>query len=211
MQTTKNLILARIKRSGGSTVEELATALGLARMTVRQHLAALQRDGLLTSREVRRPTGRPHYLFTLSEKGEELFPKRYDRLAELLLQSVADLESGDIAGLNPEEKRELILMKAVSRVLEEHAAKLENKPLAGRVATVVAILQEEGGFAEWRQIEQGYEISDYNCVYRKVVESHQEVCHWHRTLLNQLLGQEVRCQQLMSDGAESCRFFVDGR
>ncbi len=210
MQTTKNHILSHIKRNGSSSVEELATALGLARMTVRQHLAALERDGLLTSREVRRPTGRPHFVFTLTDKGQELFPKRYDRLAELLLESVADLDSQEIADLSPTEKKRLILLKAVRRLAEQHADKVLNKPLANRVAAVAAIMEDDGGFVEWREVEQGYEISNYNCVYRKVVESHQEVCEWHLTLLSQLLGQEIKCQQLMSQGAESCRFIVQG-
>ena len=210
MQTTKDQILAHIKRSGGSTVEELATALGLARMTVRQHLATLERDGLVTSREVRRATGRPHYLFSLSDKGQELFPKRYDRLAELLLQTVAELESEEIANLSPAEKKRLILQKAALRLTEQHAPKMAGKPLAKRVAAVVDILQEEGGFAEWQSTERGFEIADYNCVYRKVVESHREVCDWHLTLLSRLLGQDVRCQQFMSRGADSCRFVVEG-
>ena len=70
MRTTKNQILSHLKRSGGSSVEELSTSLGLARMTIRQHLATLERDALVSSREVRRATGRPHYVFSLTDSGE---------------------------------------------------------------------------------------------------------------------------------------------
>ena len=44
MHSTKNEILALLKRSDGASVEELSTALGFASMTVRQHLTALERD-----------------------------------------------------------------------------------------------------------------------------------------------------------------------
>lgn len=210
MQATKSEILAHIKRSGGSSVDELATALGLARMTVRQHLANLERDGLIASKEVRRRTGRPHYVFTLSDKGHELFPKRYDRLADLLLQEVASLEVDEIAGLTAAEKKKLLLSKVVKRLAQEHAATVEGKSLPERVALVADILQREGGFAEWHKREDGFEIIDYNCVYRKVVETHNDFCEWHVSLLSQLLGKEVKCSQFMSRGADCCRFVVEG-
>src|SRR5438093_1023429 len=85
MQSTKDNILAYLKRSGGAGVEAVASEFGLARMTVRQHLSGLERDRLVISREERGRTGRPHLLFTLTDEGEERFPKRYDRLADLAL------------------------------------------------------------------------------------------------------------------------------
>lgn len=210
LQTTKSQILAHIKRTGGSTVDELATALGLARMTVRQHLAALERDNLLQSRGVKGTTGRPRHVFSLSDKGQEIFPKRYDRLADLLLQEIAALEDHEIAGLNPLEKKRLILGKMVSRIAREHAPRVTGKPLPERVALVTDILHQEGGFAEWHKAEQGYEIIDYNCIYRKVAAVHNELCDWHVALLGQLLGNEVRCEQYVAQGADCCRFVVDG-
>ena len=197
-----------IKRSGGSTVDALATALGLARMTVRQHLTVLERDGMVVSREERRRTGRPHFLFTLSDRGQELFPKRYDRLADLALQEVAFLDAEDIAGLNPEQKKRLLLSKMAERVYLQHQTRVQGKSLPERVATVTKILEEEGGLAEWRVEAQQYEIVDYNCVYRRVVNSHDDLCQWHLTLLSRLLGHDVECTQFQSRGAECCRFVV---
>ncbi|MBI1885172.1 MAG: helix-turn-helix domain-containing protein [Chloroflexi bacterium] len=208
MQTTKSQILAHLKRSGGSTVDQLANALGLARMTVRQHLAALGRDDLVKSHEVRRPTGRPHYVFSLADKGQEMFPKRYEQLANLLLAEVCFLESDEIAGLTPAEKKKLLFEKMVDRVAAQYAAKVEGKALPDRVVAVAQILHDEGGFAEWKQSEGRYEIIDYNCVYRKVAESHDETCDWHVALLSRLLGSDTECAQFMSRGAESCRFIV---
>jgi len=177
-------------------------------MTVRQHLTVLERDGMVVSREERRRIGRPHLLFTLSDRGQELFPKRYDRLADLALQEVAFLDADEIAGLNPEEKKRLLLNKMAERVFLEHQARVQGKSLPERVATVTKILEEEGGFAEWRVEDQQYEIVDYNCVYRRVVNSHDDLCHWHLTLLSRLLGRDVECSQFQSRGAECCRFIV---
>jgi predicted ArsR family transcriptional regulator len=124
MRTTKSEILSHLKRSGGSSVEELATSLGLARMTVRQHLATLERDALVSSREVRRATGRPHYAFSLTDRGEEAFPKRYDRLAGLILEEVSLLDGAEIAGLTPAQKRRLLFDRMVGRLHSQYEAKV---------------------------------------------------------------------------------------
>jgi len=210
MQSTKSQILALLKRSGGSTVEELASALGLARMTVRQHLATLERDDLVTAHGVRRPTGRPHFVYSLSDKGEEAFPKRYDRLADMILDEVALLESSEIEGLSPAEKKGVLFRKLARRVADQYAPRLEGKSLEERVAKVAEILEAESGFAEWRKVGEGYEVLDYNCVYRKVAESQEEVCAWHRELIRLLVGGRVRAAELQSSGADCCRFIVDG-
>jgi predicted ArsR family transcriptional regulator len=207
VQTTKEQILAHLKR-GDSTVDGLATAFGLARMTVRQHLAALERDGLVTSCEERQRTGRPHLLYSLSEQGQERFPKRYDRFADLALQEVSFLDAEEIAGLSGEDKKRLLLTKMADRVYKQHAPRVTGKPLDARVAVVADILREEGGFAESHTSGSEYEIIDYNCVYRRVAESHQDVCDWHLQLLAKLLGQEVNCSQFMSKGADCCRFVI---
>ena len=209
MRTTKNEILSHLKRTGGSSVEELATALGLARMTVRQHLTTLERDDLVGSREVRRATGRPHYAFSLTDRGEEMFPKRYDRLAGLILEEVALLDGAEIAGLTPAQKKRLLFEKMVGRVHDQYQSKVAGKPLKERVEVVAGILDEEGGFAEWRPVNGGFEIADYNCVYRRVADSQGDLCDWHLSLLSRLLGNDVRCTQFMSKGAESCRFVVE--
>lgn len=209
VQSTKSQILALLKRSAGSTVEQLASALQLARMTVRQHLATLERDNLVMAREVRRPTGRPHFVYSLTDKGEETFPKRYDRLADMIIDEVALLDSSEIEGLSSAEKKALLFRKLAGRIASQYAQRLEGKSLEERVAAVVDILQAESGFAEWRKLGEGFEILGYNCAYRRVAESQDEVCVWHLELLSQLLGSRVRSAEFQSRGGDCCRFIVE--
>lgn len=208
MKSTKEQILSYLKRSGGSTVDDLAGEFGLARMTVRQHLTGLERDGVVETCEEKGRSGRPHMVFSLTERGEELFPKRYDRLADLVLKEATQLTADEIAGLDEDGRKRLLLQKMVERVYREHEKRIAGKSLAERVKLVADILREEGGFAEWSDAGDGFEIVDYNCVYRRVVDSHPGVCDWHISLLGRLLGGKVECSQFMSKGAESCRFVV---
>lgn len=208
MKSTKDHILSHLKCAGGATVDDLAGEFGLARMTVRQHLTGLERDGLVKSREERGKSGRPHMVFSLTDRGDDLFPKRYDRLADLVLQEAAQLTAAEIEGLDEDGRKRLLLQKMVERVYAEHEEKLRDKTLPERVKLVADILREEGGLADWTRDGEAFEIVDYNCVYRRVADSHPGVCDWHVSLLGRLLGQKVECSQFMSQGADSCRFVV---
>ena len=74
METTRSKIMDILRRRKEGTVDDLTQALGLAPATIRRHLDILQRDGYITVRAVHRETGRPHYAFSMTEAGEDLFP-----------------------------------------------------------------------------------------------------------------------------------------
>ncbi len=209
MHPTKRQILDHLKRYGDASVDDLARALGLARITVRQHLMALERDRLVTSREVRRGSGRPHHLYTLSADGHDAYPKRYDRLALLLLDEAGRLEAGDLAGLSESEKRRALLGRALERAAAQYLPHLEGKPLSQRVQALARLMTEEGALAEWRRTAEGFEILDYNCLYYQVARVHGEVCQWHLDLLARVLGRPVRCDEFVAQGAHCCRFVVE--
>src|SRR5688572_7437714 len=149
MQTSKQQLIALLKRTGSVTVEEAAGALAVASMTARQHLIGLERDGLVETAKARGATGRPHYLYSLTPKAEEMFPRRYDLLAQVLLEEAAALSAADIVSLSAEEKRALLVRRSADRLAERYRFQVEGRRLADRVATVTEILHLIGGFAEW--------------------------------------------------------------
>jgi len=208
MHPTKRRILDHLKRRGKGTIDELARDMALSRATVRQHLMALERDGLVTAREERGPSRRPRYVFYLGAAGHDAYPKRYGQLALLILEEVGKLEAQELEGLSAAQKRGLVLARALESMARTALISTQGMGLGQRVRLVTRILQEQGGLAEWRRVEDGYEIIDYNCVFQRVAERYQEVCQWHVQLLSRLLGCSVRCLEYQSQGANACRFVV---
>jgi predicted ArsR family transcriptional regulator len=207
--STKGRLLALLKRHGGCTVDELSTGLGLAPMTVRQHLTVLERDDLVEAREVRNGPGRPRHVYRLTPRGEDAFPKRYDRLAAALLREIAVLEPEDLTGRTPAEKQEMVLGRLAEHEAGRLAPRVRGATLGERVASVVAALEADGGLTEWQQTERGYEIREYNCVYRGIAGEQPAVCAWHRNLLSRLLGMPVtRAEQPLSRTGQCCRLLV---
>jgi DeoR family transcriptional regulator, suf operon transcriptional repressor len=208
MQSTKQQILVLLNRAGSATIDEAAGALSIASMTARQHLVGLERDGLVQSEKVKRSNGRPHYLYRLTPRGEEMFPRRYDILAQLLLDEIGKLESEEIAGLGSAEKRSLMVQRVADRLAERHRMQVEGRSLEERVALTTDLLHLVGGFAEWFAAGESYEIRDYNCVFARIAPETESGCEWHARLLSRLLGQPVVHEIYSNGGAQCCRYLI---
>jgi predicted ArsR family transcriptional regulator len=209
VQSTKQQILVLLKRTGSATVEEAAGALSVASMTARQHLVGLERDGLVESEKVRRATGRPHYLYKLTPKGDEVFPRRYDVLAQLLLDEVGALDGGDISALTPAEKRSLLVQRTADRLAERHRLSLSGRSLAERVAGATELLHAVGGFAEWYQTAAGFEIRDYNCIFSRIATNLENGCEWHIRLLTRLLDHPISHEVFSNGAVRCCRYLIN--
>jgi predicted ArsR family transcriptional regulator len=208
MQTSKHQLLVLLKRTGSVTVEEAAGALNVASMTARQHLVGLERDGLVTTEKVKRATGRPHFLYVMTPKGEDMFPRRYDIFAQVLLEEAGLLSPSEIEGLEPDEKRSLLIQRTADRLAERFRFQVEGRTLEQRVAAVTDVLHLVGGFAEWLHTDDGFEIRDYNCVFARLVSQQQTDCQWHVRLITQLLKWPVRHELILNGRAECCRYVV---
>ena len=201
MNDTKAEILALLKRTGGHSVNEIASRLALAPITIRQHLTRLERDGLLLSEPKANGNGRPHYVFRLSAKAQaEAFPYRSDRLVELLIKEIGYLDGSELQGLSERKRMLLLLERLAERLASEYAPVLEDWPVQERVVFVTEVMQSDGGFAEWEKTERGFEIRDFNCLFHRLLDG--DVCEWHSTFLKNVLGEDLSVEPCATD--ENC-------
>src|SRR5262245_26138986 len=144
---TRQQILDLLRRRGPMTATELSETLGIGAVGVRQHLALLDRDGLVWTSGVRRGVGGPRHLYALTGPAEALFPRRYDRLAMDALAFV-EAQGGEIAvdQLFATRRRQLA---------EQYAPRLASKSRVEQVAELAAILNEQGYMCEWQQLADG--------------------------------------------------------
>jgi predicted ArsR family transcriptional regulator len=212
MVSTKAEILALLKRNGGHSISELAGALHLATITVRQHVTHLERDGLIV-REHRQPGTRGQHVFRLTAKAHAAaFPRRSDRLVELLVREIGFLDGQELTGLDSREKTLLIVRRLAQRVAEEYAPLLQGWPLQERVVFVTEVMHADGGFAEWATTGKGaFEIRDFNCLFHRLLEQEAagDVCEWHRSFLSNVLGADVRVNPCPDASTRCCRYIIE--
>ena len=201
MQNSRRQILEVIKKQGKATLEDLATALGLSSMTVRQHLAILEREGYVVPSQERRPLGRPRYVFSLSLHGEDQFPKSYALLAEQLLQEIVQQDG---------EARVAQLFEGIAqRLAAAQRPRLADLPLPKQLSLITQLMNDEGQLAEWVETETSYTLLAYNCPYLRVAHTHDQLCNFHHRLLNLLLDAPVYRGHCLMEDSPFCSYNVD--
>jgi DeoR family suf operon transcriptional repressor len=198
--STRDVILRTIKEQPRANVDALAGEANVSPVTVRHHLNALQADGLIESDSVRRKVGRPYYVYSLSEKGQELFPKRYVRLTSRLLD--------ELKNQLPPQAFNDVLSSVVDSVLEDHRGEYEHLHVEERLDYLIELLADEGFLARWERTGDGYVVTEFSCPYITLGEDHVEICNIDKELIVNVLGAPVQQNSCMLDGGECCQFLV---
>jgi len=212
MENTRQTILEILRRRKHATVEELTQELGLAAATVRRHLDILMRDNYVSVSQKRRDVGRPHYVFALTDAGDDLFPRSYVRLTNRMIEELVLLRRDDTKGKNGVALAEVLFEKMADRVADTYAGQISGKSLPDRLNEVTKILAGEGMFFEWRKADSGYLLLGQGCPCPRIADIHSEVCVHDQRLLSRLLDAQVEPMTTGRENEESiCAYLVRER
>lgn len=190
------------REKGGLTVDDLAERLAVTRTAVRQHLAALERDGYVQRQVLRQSIGRPRHVYTLTMAGDYLFPKQYLWFSALLLEALKQ-EMG-------EEGLIEWLRRLALRVAEQISPQPAGPSLPERAEALVRSMNELGYDAQVTgQSGDAVEVVASNCVYYELARAFPEVCHFDYGLLEGLGAiQKVEHLECMVRGGRVCHFLL---
>ena len=198
--STRDIILRTLRARGKCSVNVLAEASGVSPVSVRHHLANLQAENLVAVEVERHGVGRPRQLFSLTETGLDLFPSRYVRLTNRLLDELKES--------SPPETVEALFSGVANSMAEDLAFKLAGLPLTERLARMVELLSEEGFEAEVEQNDQHLLIRELSCPYFRIGRKHPEVCTVDQAFIASALALPVERVSCLLHGADSCTFEV---
>jgi predicted ArsR family transcriptional regulator len=167
---TRELILRTLKAQGKCTVKDLAVSAGVSPVSVRHHLSGLLAEDLVVAEEVKHGVGRPYHEFSLTEKAIELYPGRYFRLTNRLLDEIKGHISQDLVAE---------LFSGVAGAMgQEYAAQLEGLPLEQRLPRLMELLASEGFDAEYEWKDDKVIIRELGCPYMQVGRLHRRSARW---------------------------------
>src|SRR5258705_9544946 len=145
---TRRTITKLLKTEGPIDSAQLAERLGLTAMAVRQHLYALQSEGLVTAEERPVPIGRPAKFWHLTRDADRLFPDAYAELSVALIDSVKDAFGAD--GLDR------VLVSRCARQRTDYGKRIRTRDsLETKLRELAQVRTEEGYMAEVRREEDG--------------------------------------------------------
>jgi predicted ArsR family transcriptional regulator len=199
--STKDEIVKLLRQRGSLTAGDLAREVGITSVAVRQHLDVLTASGLVAAATERRPIGRPRRVYSLTERADELFPKAYHTLANVILEQLQErVGGGGVLELFDDRRRWLE---------RQYRPRVEGKCLAERVATVAQIQEENGYMAEWEQRDDGsFVLREHNCPICKVACNFPQACQKEMELLANLLDADITREQHMARGDRMCSYVI---
>jgi predicted ArsR family transcriptional regulator len=195
LASTKGRIVSLL-RGAGRTVNDLAEALALTDNAVRAQLTALERDGLVQKRGVRRGLRKPHQEYELTAEAEHLFPKPY---APVLSQVLAVLKQR----LRP-EAIEGILRDVGRRLGADRPVPTEGDGLERRVQAAAKAFGELGGLPHVERSNGRFTLCSASCPLSAVSATHPEVCQLGQALVSQIVGVPVHERCIRGSSPHCC-------
>jgi predicted ArsR family transcriptional regulator len=195
----KELLRLLLKNKAGMTVDELSAQLAITRNAVRQHLAALENDGLLKKGVTRASGGRPEQLHVLTDKGNECFPRHYAWFAQLLVESVQQEAGADGLG-----ERLSTMGAQVGKQLRAQHPELVSR--GEKVQKLSEIMEQLGYDARSTDGDNAEQIEADNCVFHTLALKNPNICQFDLALLAAFTDSTVDHQECMAKGDNICRF-----
>jgi len=198
MESTRGKILDLL-RARDQTVNELAAALRLTDNAIRGHLLSLERDGLVHQSGTQPGVRKPHATYALTPDAEQIFPKSYGVLLDLILMVISKQ-------LSPKELR-AAMREVGKRVADNHWLAVKGKSRNDRIEAALGILRDLGGSATFEKSEGKHFICGNGCPLAAATSRHPEACLIAESLLSQIIGSPVK-EHCIHGSIPSCRFEI---
>jgi DeoR family transcriptional regulator, suf operon transcriptional repressor len=204
MPETRRQILTLLKQRGSARSEGIAAAIGVTVSGTRQHMTALERDGLIAHSDLREGRGRPKFVYYLTPLADNLFPRNYADLTNELLEYV---EEADPALL------EWIFDKRGARRLERAQQRTAGLSFPEQVRVITELLDEDGYLAAFEvQPDGSYRIVEHNCAVMDVARKYGQACRTEIAFLRAALPDaDVTRIAHMIAGQHVCAYDVRTR
>jgi len=210
LEGTRQQILDLLHQEGPLSVEQLTHLLGLASATIRRHLDILQRDQLVSYQQLRKKLGRPEYVYSLTEAGQESGRRDYQSLLCLLLtnlRATAGPTEGDQVMSPSSPSMFAALMHRVSaQLVEPYLRGLDSPNAPDRTTTLTNALTVLGFAPVVTKQHHTLTIQLHNCPFRVAALCEPSVCSIDQHLIANILAVEPCRQSSIREGHRSCSY-----
>ena len=183
LDSTRGRIISLL-RQGSLTADDLSARLELTTNAIREHLAKMERDGVVRRGGQRPGTTRPAYVFELTAEIEQWLSQAYLPVLTHLIDVFA-------RSLPPEQVNDL--MRQVGRSVAAAVAP-RRKPASTRSRVVLAsrVLNAQLGAVTHVETNGAFVIRGSSCPLATLTGKHPSVCLAIETLVSELVGRPAQ-------------------
>jgi DeoR family transcriptional regulator, suf operon transcriptional repressor len=184
---TKKIIL-NLLLDGSKTAGEIADKLKIQKSAIRTHLESLRAEQAIRSYFKVEGPGRPKNVYEITESGRELFPRKYDLILSLILQSIETAEG--------HEYTKKIIRSIADNMAQDIQDKIKNSSASVEESVrILNLASNEMGFMSsfYKEDDSTYSVISRNCIVHKVALSNQDaICHgFHDRIIQKALEGKI--------------------
>jgi predicted ArsR family transcriptional regulator len=198
---TRKQIIMLLKKNSQMPVAEISKHMGITPMAVRQHLISLEKRGIISYKPKKYGIGRPVFLYSLTDRAMDIFPKSYGVFIKDML--------GILEEVDGRNKVDRLFQMRKDRIFQAKGRMLEGiEGIAGKVKTLAALLNEDGYMVELEEDKNFYRLKQFNCLISSVAGQYPEACKYELQLYRDFLGKSVDRVQCQADGEPACVYDI---
>jgi predicted ArsR family transcriptional regulator len=207
-ERARDRVLFQLKTKGPLTAAQLARRLKITPMAVRQHLASLEADGLVSFSDRRSGVGRPPRIWELEAGASNRFPDSHADLSVELLSSMREAFG--------EKGIDRLLAVRAKHQLDSYRERLPDADatLGKRVTALAKIRREEGYMAEVSRRKDGsFLLVENHCPICAAASICQGLCRDELDVFRKTLGDDVTVEreEHALAGARRCAYRITPR
>ncbi len=204
-KNTRQQILEAISNHQQATVDDIILFIQqhfqnfITPVTVRHHLHILEENELVTvavSTTHLKP-GRPKHSYQLTDKASRVLPRNYQRLADALLQRIAEPSSSPVN----------VIFEGIGSQLAGGTT-FQSGSWENRLDGVLQHLNKQGYVASYERTYDGYILHTSNCPYHEIAQHNSHLCQIDMYYIATLLGVIPRRLSFLMDESERCSYFI---
>lgn len=191
-------LLRHLHETRGATISQLGALLGVTRTAVRVRLNRMESAGMVETEQISEGRGRPSLVFRLTDVGRESLGEDYRELAVILWEVISAVESASVREELLAAVRDRLVARADSREPRDQE----------RLTAAVAGLNAAGFNFDTDTSGSLPILRERNCPFPRLADVDEAICDIERSMLEGVLGAEVRFRSRCRDGGHCCEFEV---
>jgi predicted ArsR family transcriptional regulator len=203
MGAVKSAIINRLSESEMS-MNELSSFLGINKNAVKEHMEVMEQKGLVRSFFRNGKMGRPRKYYELTERGMELFPKKYSLLSSMLLDEV-EKEFG-------QSKLNEILGSIANRLVESTGVNASlndsqsREDKISRLKDYVFALNQLGYYARMEIDGDTVKIIRSNCIFFELAKNNTRIIcgNLGKQMISKSINTDFNIVEKFSSGDKRC-------
>jgi predicted ArsR family transcriptional regulator len=192
-------VLNELKRTQGLCVADLADRLGMSYMGVKGVCLDLEKRGLVDTWRQPQKIGRPHLLYRLTQRAQDLFPAESNTLTLDMLEAARKL-------FGPTAPDKLLLL-VFQKKAEQYLAKLKGDKPAERAKWLARLRDHDGYMSECEMPEEGgVRIVEHHSPILDILREYTLVAKLETDMFQRLIGAPVQREETSVAGLYCATF-----